>query len=212
MNTASRMESTGKKNCIQISDQTADLLIQSGKRKWITPREDKVVAKGKGEMTTWFVDLSATGRRPSESGDSVESTTNPREGDAEQFKQRDNVAFDGKTKRLIDWNVEVLLRLLRQIEAARQVQGKKNAGTKKPNESLLQPLVDKTVFDEVKEVVTLMPHSSKTGTVNVDTVMLSTSVCEQLRDYVENIALLYRNNSVRGGCTKKSIALMLCCA
>ena len=52
MNTAARMESTGEKEMIQISQATADLLIAAGKTHWLTPREDVVIAKGKGEMHT----------------------------------------------------------------------------------------------------------------------------------------------------------------
>jgi class 3 adenylate cyclase len=40
MNTAARMESTGIRNKIQISQETADLLIIAGKVKWISRRED----------------------------------------------------------------------------------------------------------------------------------------------------------------------------
>jgi class 3 adenylate cyclase len=54
MNTASRMESTGLKGCIQLSQQTTDILIEAGKGYWVTPREDKVEAKGKGEMQTYW--------------------------------------------------------------------------------------------------------------------------------------------------------------
>jgi len=54
VNTASRMESTGVKDRIQVSQATADELIKAGKRNWLTAREDKVVAKGKGELDTFF--------------------------------------------------------------------------------------------------------------------------------------------------------------
>jgi hypothetical protein len=47
MNVASRMESTGIKGKIQLSQETADLLTAAGKGTMITPREDKVNAKGK---------------------------------------------------------------------------------------------------------------------------------------------------------------------
>jgi hypothetical protein len=43
------MESTGIKDRIQISQETADELIAAGKVHWLTRREDKVIAKGKGE-------------------------------------------------------------------------------------------------------------------------------------------------------------------
>ena len=55
MNTASRMESTGVANKIQVSQETADLLIAAGKKDWLTKREDLVSVKGKGELVTFFL-------------------------------------------------------------------------------------------------------------------------------------------------------------
>lgn len=40
------MESTGARDRIQVSQETADLLIVAGKGRWLTKREDVVVAKG----------------------------------------------------------------------------------------------------------------------------------------------------------------------
>ena len=51
VNTASRMESNGVKGKIHVSQSTADMLPAI----WLTEREDKIIAKGKGEMTTWVV-------------------------------------------------------------------------------------------------------------------------------------------------------------
>ncbi|CAB9519856.1 Receptor-type guanylate cyclase gcy [Seminavis robusta] len=58
VNTASRMESNGVKGRIHVSEACADLLPT----KWLTRREDKVVAKGKGEMQTYWVDASEGAR------------------------------------------------------------------------------------------------------------------------------------------------------
>lgn len=55
MNMASRMESNGLPGRIHISQETADELIAKGKSSWVTPREDKIVAKGKGELQTFWV-------------------------------------------------------------------------------------------------------------------------------------------------------------
>lgn len=55
MNTASRMESNGVKSRIHVSQETADELAAKGKGAWVTPREDKIVAKGKGELQTYWV-------------------------------------------------------------------------------------------------------------------------------------------------------------
>jgi class 3 adenylate cyclase len=60
MNTASRMESTGLRDKIQVSQDTADLLVAAGKSKWIEAREEKVVAKGKGEMQTYWVAVGSS--------------------------------------------------------------------------------------------------------------------------------------------------------
>jgi len=57
--TASRMESNGMKHRIHASQETADLLIAAGKCHWITPREEKIVAKGKGELQTFWVESKA---------------------------------------------------------------------------------------------------------------------------------------------------------
>lgn len=59
VNTASRMESTGIPRMIQVSQATADSLILHGKSGWLSPRQDKVVAKGKGEMQTYFLQINA---------------------------------------------------------------------------------------------------------------------------------------------------------
>lgn len=50
MNTASRMESTSRAGSIQVSQETADLIIAGGKQHWLIEREGMVYAKGKGEM------------------------------------------------------------------------------------------------------------------------------------------------------------------
>jgi class 3 adenylate cyclase len=56
INTASRMESTGQAGKIQLSEETAELLRIDNKGGWLTMREDKVAAKGKGTLQTWWAD------------------------------------------------------------------------------------------------------------------------------------------------------------
>ena len=57
MNTASRMESTGVRDRIQISEETAEFLSVAGKESWFFPRSEKVTAKGKG----WLVSCKEHG-------------------------------------------------------------------------------------------------------------------------------------------------------
>jgi class 3 adenylate cyclase len=72
VNTASRMQSTCEIGRIQVSQSTADELIRVGNKHWLVPRADKVVAKGKGEMQTYWLRLTSTKSSVTSSHHSVE--------------------------------------------------------------------------------------------------------------------------------------------
>jgi Adenylate and Guanylate cyclase catalytic domain len=61
------MESNGVAGRIHVSQETALELIAKGKSSWITPREDKIIAKGKGELQTYWVSPQS-GSSSSDSG------------------------------------------------------------------------------------------------------------------------------------------------
>lgn len=61
INTASRMESTGQANKIQVSEETAELLREDGFDDWLVPREGLVKAKGKGELKTYWLNVTLLG-------------------------------------------------------------------------------------------------------------------------------------------------------
>ncbi|CAB9524168.1 Receptor-type guanylate cyclase gcy [Seminavis robusta] len=84
VNTASRMESNGVKGRIHCSEATAKLLPD----RWLKVRPEKVVAKGKGEMTTYFVDIGngarssvASERFNVEDGPFINGALTPQDGD-----------------------------------------------------------------------------------------------------------------------------------
>ncbi|CAB9528578.1 Receptor-type guanylate cyclase gcy [Seminavis robusta] len=91
VNTASRMESNGVKGRIHVSQATADAITAAGKGRWLTAREDKIVAKGKGEMQTYFVGIVAgstrTGIQSMRSSDQMSSFKD--EGGDEHVAARD---------------------------------------------------------------------------------------------------------------------------
>jgi hypothetical protein len=66
VNTASRMESTGEPNRIQLSQATANSLTELGKDGWIRKRQDLVQAKGKGLVQTYWLASRPTHREPNE--------------------------------------------------------------------------------------------------------------------------------------------------
>jgi class 3 adenylate cyclase len=221
MNTASRMESTGKRERIQISQETADLLIAAGKKNWITPREEKVVAKGKGELQTYWISAASTNGQTDKGSESNMSSEDchddGRKGATSGVEHQHEYPTDSsKTARLIEWNADVLLRLLKQVEAGR-VKSDDKVRTCDGRSN------DRTPLDEVKEVsltcelsvlhlsttilcpthycyesrnATQIPtfNANVAPTKNSDSMQLSQEVEEQLHDYVSAVASLYREN------------------
>jgi class 3 adenylate cyclase len=89
VNFASRMESTGKKNRIQVSQATADFLCVAGVRHWLHPRDDLVNAKGKGKVQTYWVSLrSASGRSLRVSGSDHQLMTESSDSSIVELKSK----------------------------------------------------------------------------------------------------------------------------
>eukprot|EP00977_Amphora_coffeiformis_P028516 scaffold35616_cov214-Amphora_coffeaeformis.AAC.1 len=55
VNTASRMESNGEANRIQVSPETAELLVKAGKGHWLCKRDGMTEMKGKGLVQTYWL-------------------------------------------------------------------------------------------------------------------------------------------------------------
>jgi hypothetical protein len=90
---------------------------------WFVPRKEKITAKGKGELQTyWLTRLVSDDDNRSTSTPSVQSapveTVDEVAPNAAQVKQEEQAAtqeqtvVDAKIARLVDWNVDVLNRLL----------------------------------------------------------------------------------------------------
>ena len=63
VNIAARMESTGERDRIQVSQATRDKLVEAGKTHWFVKRDDLVKIKGKGELQTYFLVMSHGNQR-----------------------------------------------------------------------------------------------------------------------------------------------------
>jgi hypothetical protein len=59
VNTTARIESTGKPDRIHLSEQAYKELKRQGKARWCLRRAEKVVAKGKGELETYWLLLDS---------------------------------------------------------------------------------------------------------------------------------------------------------
>ena len=210
MNTAARIESTGERGKIHISQETTDLLIASGKKHWLNKRAEKVSAKGKGVLQTYWLDMRA-GTKATGSVVSMSSASdvNPEEdagtllqmsrhGDDDALRQATYVDYpklakvDEKVARLVDWNVDLLRRSLKQIVARRDVA----LGGEELDSPCLATAPGSTVLEEVKEIITLpnFNDQSSQNEVDSDSIDLGEDVKAELHDYVATIALMYREN------------------
>ena len=211
VNTAARMESTGAKNKIHLSAETAEL-IRSAEYKdiWTSPRKEQIEAKGKGKLQThWLAYTDQGGRSVSSSGTSV-NTADISSGDSAgrgiEPSMRSSLSNpeveetlciemleDSEQKKLdrsIDWGVDILQRLLKRVVAMRGGMDKSLRMRKKPMPSHgdgTQPL------EEVKDIIEL-PSQERAYAVSPSEIELPPQVIFQLRDFVRAIASLYHNN------------------
>jgi hypothetical protein len=214
MNTCSRIETSGLPNKIHVSPTTAQRLKEAGKEKWLKERENVVSLKGKGEMKTYWIktgkvhsqDQSRSrhdGEKAGAADDEEESDASDSDGDgsySSSYEESLNLEDDliqsmvsEKTARLIEWNVEVLQRLLKQIVAARpseDASGKshywKSVSTKSEN-----------LLEEARETICLPPFDPNAAALSdaeIDAVQLDPQVAAQLKDLVTNLAIMHRDN------------------
>jgi 3'5'-cyclic nucleotide phosphodiesterase len=156
-----------------------------------------VNAKGKGEMQTYWLAISRV-RKARSSGDrSSSAQSSERLSDEPLFLENDhnslnpNQVLDSKVGRLVEWNVDVLLRLLKGIVARRLSCSKSNSSTDRPNEHRFASNVITRPLDEVQEVITLPSFDEVKA---LDDIFISDEVVQQLRSFVTNVAMMYRAN------------------
>ena len=203
VNTAARMESNSTAGKIHCSKDTADLIMAGGKSQWVTERADKIVAKGKGEMTTYWISV-----RNTDSGETVTS------GESSELSMDDAFAciqslkssvlpmstrracsksLSSQHARLVAWNVELLASLLVSVVANRQNENKsmfKSTGSSEP--SLTQE-AGQMPFNEWSQSIDLPGANKRRGSKTTPTKLPDT-VVSQLQHFVTAIALLHGNN------------------
>ena len=212
VNTAARVESAGERNRIHISQEVATLLEKANKGHWVKPRTSRVLAKGKGEMKTyWLIDPSKKSSKDGATGGDYESDyfggskvmTIP---STVEHSTTDGPQLSSKVQRLVDWNVDLLQRNLKAIVARRNARksvfGINSHKNQKNQIAQMERTIGKSnngkiVLDEVTEIVQL-PHFDAVVTRNqMDPckVQLPANVKSQLRDYVETVAKMYNPNA-----------------
>jgi hypothetical protein len=215
VNTAARIEKTGMPNRIHVSESTAHLLMEFGKSIWVHKREDKVHAKGKGTLQTYWLKAGKAQSQTSimsRSSHHDHSNTSrcddaavpwgvslPRDS---QVRTADNV------QRLVEWNQEQLLRILKQVVAARRDQvavktrstfrGKSTRDMMGHHHSnnKSKTNTNRMVLDEMTEIITLPKFVAQTSeATDPDSIDLGANVEHQLYLYISFIAHAYRNDN-----------------
>ena len=156
-------------------------MIAANKDKWVTQREDKIQAKGKGELTTYWVDPTASSQDSvADSSASPEKSSNT--GD-------DGIILDNKALRLIDWNVEMLARFLRKVVDRRACTPDLASG---PKGSFPKKSDGTRVIEEFIEVLPLIEYNKAEKVEGLRSEHeLSASVMKQLREYVTSVCTMY---------------------
>jgi hypothetical protein len=196
------MESSSQPNKIQVSQKTAELVVEAGKGHWLSSRKDLVNAKGKGLLQTYWLNP-----KKSKTSGSVVSSVDGVGTDADDFGSRINMEkgkelnrkpFSAaievsaeKLQRLIDWNVDLFEDLLNQIvqKRRRRRRGRK-ADLLHDDESIL--LVGSSIRNQVVATVRMPKFKPDNQTREVE---LDPGAVSQLRMYIAKVANLYRNEN-----------------
>jgi len=216
VNTASRIETTGQRDRVHVSEHTAKVLIAAGKENWVIRRQDPVQAKGKGLINTFWLVLDEDARIDASEGaymsdeqDSLEEVHVVSDNSTAVSSKKDRInphkpsskptsdaTIARKTERLVAWNTELLLQLLKHIVARR------NALTGRKHTSVALTAMAQNissggmVVDEVSEIISLPDFDERLTikAVDVQAVKLSPEVESQTRRFVSLIASMYRDN------------------
>jgi class 3 adenylate cyclase len=204
VNTAARIETTGLRNRIHVSHETAELLHAAGKSNWLRRRNETVMAKGKGEMQTfWLVtdeelDANETGDTTKSAPLPIVKAMQPRLGSTAINILDPESTLPPRIKRLVDWNVDVLKRLLKQIVAKRNTSSNQQFELNSHTMMMLEVDIgsDTYVLNEVKEIITLPQFDARSHKLqeNPNKIELPQVVEDQLRLYVSSIAAMHRDN------------------
>lgn len=220
MNTASRIETTGQRDRVHLSEHTVKYLKAAGRENWVVRREDAVQAKGKGLINTFWLILDDGDRIDATEGaymeddeESLEHEQSPTSGDdqssvksekkskSDMYKSSGLSVMDASTarkvERLVAWNTELLLQLLKHIVARRSAMT-----SRKMMPAALAAMAQNIapeggmVVDEVIEVIQLPDFDERLANKKIDanSVVLDQEVVAQTRRFVSLIASMYRDN------------------
>lgn len=209
------MEQTGQGGQVHLSHHTKDLLVAAGKSSWLTARPTKVIAKGKGAMETYFLHIrsDANSSVSDTSGNCDDSDVESDERSAaptattcsspaseDSSPQKATLTYttkitSAKKERLVQWNCDILRRLLKQIVARRQYLIDANPGRKADADERVYVGRQVSLVHEVKESISMPSFDYSTLVAEqANSIELDPKIDEQLVDFVRKVAAMYTDN------------------
>jgi hypothetical protein len=185
VNTASRIESTGKKGKIQVSTATASLITEAGKGDWLTPREDIVLAKGIGLVQTCWLSIKADARANPARGGSLDRSAASESSDIDG-------GFD-KLTALVDWHTGTLAQFLKVVVAEKQLNMAIEDSDKHLSKAEQTILGNKKApIEEIAGKISFPPVQNLQEVLEAaESIELGMAVMMQLRTFVWSIAATY---------------------
>ena len=181
-----------------MSQETADLLKATGKGHWVKARQDPVTAKGKGTLHTFWLDLLEV---KGNYGGTSSSSSGGQQSDGAERELRtlplpQAVTESSKLNRLIDWQVDMFVSLLKQVVARRGRVSSSSASRRDAMNLQWKPEPGKICLDEVQEIIKLPAFDARASRQKEDPskIDLGADVTAQLRNFITTIARLYRPN------------------
>lgn len=196
MNTASRMQTTGEINMIQISSATARFLEEANKSNWVRPRSEPIGLKGKGLVQTFWADpLMCDDDSFADIRDNYVGDVSIPWGETRLSNIVTGKASEvDKIRRLVEWNTDLLARFLKKVDRRRSNNTRRGPATLSSTGSISNKR--RMPFNEVVDILVVEPFFEKTtrDEFSMQSADLNEVVRAQLLDYVAEIASLYHDN------------------
>jgi len=215
INTCALMESTGEAGQIQVSQETANAIAKYGKKSWVRPRVDNKEGKldsSTKAQTYWltfganlkgiagsvwdgpthdsFLNTSSVHLKHEESIANL-SRRDSNSSSSSVSLDSDDIDTESRMERLVEWNVDKLAAILREIVARRQ----NSAIRLQPHDGTILRK-ETTPLEEVKEIIYLPDFDDKNDAVEqTNGASLSPTVIVELREYITCISKMYHDNS-----------------
>eukprot|EP00934_Nitzschia_sp_Nitz4_P002429 Nitzschia sp. Nitz4//scaffold519_size4018//3//1540//NITZ4_009256-RA/size4018-augustus-gene-0.6-mRNA-1//-1//CDS//3329553804//2424//frame0 len=188
MATARLLHQSCQPGKVLVSESTADLIIKAGRKNWVKKLDDMIISDQKGEIQAFLLSRHHN-----------HSDVNTTEGHSSNGSDTEYDYDDLDTNsesRWIEWNADVLRRLLFNVIAGRQVSRMLLSSSFMEEGSVKSADMP---LEEVKEIIQL-PHFDKEAVRRFKerngSLELPEGVVLQLHDFVTQIATIYKERSV----------------